>query len=912
MTQGKAKGSVIVMGGGIAGMQAALSLANTGYGVHLIEQSAYLGGMIPSLHRIYPICACCRLDPRIAACRQDPNIRIHLNTSIRDISGETGKFKAVLDSDGRQETVDAGAILLAAGIETFEPSRYDTYAYGRLPNVITSVEYEQLQKPLGPNSGLLKRPSDGKRPEKIAWLQCVGSREVNQCDAPYCSTVCCMHALKEAMTTKDQDEDIDTSIFYMDMRAHGKGFEDYLNNAVQRGVNLIRSRVHTVDTVPGSDDLAITYADESEELHIENFDMVVLSVGLRPSSTAVNLAKKCGIELKESQFIATTPFMPVSTNVPGIFVSGGIEGPADISESITQSDAAVSEIISVLAPEPFSAPASYPEIREPDDQEASIFVAYNLCPGMDPEFSEKIEECAKALPGVAAVSQVEGDLLDAISEGIKKSGANRLVFASCTPVVHEGLVREALRLAGINPYLYETVDLRAIGDDTISTQIEDRLRMGASRVSLISPPSLREIAVSKSALVVGGGIAGLESARALSLEGYPVTVIEKEKELGGHGLHVRNTWQGYDVQGYLKGLISSARNDNNITIMTETEVAQNKGFAGNFSTTVIRKGKEKSLSNGAIILAPGGESKRPEEYLYGEHDRVFTWQELSARMIEDPSPFENASSAVFIQCVGSRQPDCPHCSNFCCTFAVRAAIDLKTNNPSMKIFILYREMRTFGERENLYKQAREKGVIFIRYDMDSKPEIEAYGDKGLKVTVFDPILQRSIALEADFISLQTAIVGSNNNRLSDIFKVDLDSNGFFAESPEKLKPQSTSIPGIYTAGLAHYPKDSLGSIGQAKAAAACALEILSRDTVQVGGAVAEVNPEKCAVCCTCVRTCPFQVPVIDHSTGAAYIDPGLCQGCGMCVAECPGKAIVMSTCSDDMLVDVSSFLTASS
>ncbi len=900
------------MGGGIAGMQAALSLANAGYGVHLIEQSASLGGMIPSLHRIYPICACCRLDPRIAACRQDPNIRIHLNTSIRDISGETGNFKAVLDSDGRQETVDAGAILLAAGIETFEPSRYDTYAYGRLPNVITSVEYEQLQKPLGPNSGLLKRPSDGKNPEKIAWLQCVGSREVNQCDAPYCSTVCCMHALKEAMTTKDQDEDIDTSIFYMDMRAQGKGFEDYLNNAVQRGVNLIRSRVHTVDTVPGSDDLAITYADESEELHIENFDMVVLSVGLRPSSTAVNLAKKCGIELKESQYIATTPFMPVSTNIPGIFVSGGIEGPADISESIIQSNAAVSEIISVLAPEPFSAPASYPEIRELDDQEASIFVSYNLCPGMDPKFAEKIAECAKALPGVVAVSQAEGDLLDAISQGITKCGANRLVFASCTPVVHEGLVREALRLAGINPYLYETVDLRAIGDDTISTQIEDRLRMGASRVSLISPPSLREIAVSKSALVVGGGIAGLESARALSLEGYQVTVIEKEKELGGHGLHVRNTWQGFDVQGYLKDLISSARKDKNITIMTGTEVTQNRGFAGNFATTVIQNGKEKGLSNGAIILAPGGETKRPEEYLYGEHDRVFTWQELSARMIEDPSPFENASSAVFIQCVGSRQPDCPHCSNFCCTFAVRAAIDLKTNNPSMKIFILYREMRTFGERENLYKQAREKGVIFIRYDMDSKPEVEALGDKGLKVTVFDPILQRQITLEADFISLQTAIVGSNNNRISDIFKVDLDSNGFFAESPEKLKPQSTTVPGIYTAGLAHYPKDTLSSIGQAKAAAACALEILSRDTVQVGGAVAEVNPEKCAVCCTCVRTCPFQVPVIDHSTGAAYIDPGLCQGCGMCVAECPGKAIVMSTCSDDMLVEASSFLTASS
>jgi heterodisulfide reductase subunit A len=910
MSEEKSRGPVMIIGGGIAGIQAALSLSGAGYGVHLVERSASLGGMLPSLHRIYPLCACCKLDPRIAACDQDPNIEVLLDTQLLELTGNVGDFKATLETGGEKKQLSVNAIILAAGIETFDPAGQDTYPYGLNPNVITSVEYEQLQKPLGPNGGILKRPSDGKKPERIAWLQCVGSRDINHCDAPYCSSVCCMYALKEAVNTKAYDEDIETTIFYMDMRTHGKNYEDYLNDAIESDVRLIRSRVHTVDTDTGSDNLMISYADEKGEGHTESFDMVVLSVGLKPSSQTEQIAGMAGLNLTPDQFIGTEPFKPVTTNIPGIFVCGGAIGPNDIGQSITQAAAAVSEVAAVVNPEPFSSPEKYPEPLTDDGQAPAILLAWQLCPDMPVSIGEQIDAYASKAPGVAATFGVNGDMRMTLSAKIKETGANRLVFASCTPVIHENLLREALKLAGLNPYLYEMIDLRNLDENAPNTQLQDRIRMGIARAGFLTAPALQQVPVTKSALVVGGGIAGLESALSLSGEGCPVTLVEKEQALGGNGSHIRKTWQGHDVQSYLKNLVDAVLNDENITVMTETILKSNRGFAGSFVTTVNEKGSVKEISSGAVVLAPGGMARKPDAYLYGQHKNVMIWSELDQRLMEDPASFEKTDTAVFIQCVGSRGDlGCAHCSNVCCSFSVRSAIDLKAQNPDMNVYILYRDMRTFGERELIYREAREKGVIFIRYELENKPEVTAAGDR-LNVVVHDQVLQKPILLEADLVSLQTAILGTNNAGLAEIFGLDLDKNGFFAESPEKLRPVDTAKEGIYIAGMAAYPKGVTESIAQGKAASARALELLSQDTVEVGGMVADVNTEKCAVCCTCVRTCPFEVPVIDREIGAAFIDASLCRGCGMCVAECPGKAIFMANCSDQMLTEAPSVLLA--
>jgi len=639
--------------------------------------------------------------------------------------------------------------------------------------------------------------------------------------------------------------------------------------------------------------------------------MVVLSVGIRPAKEAIATARQMGVRLTDDMFVDVEPFHPVSTNIPGIFVCGGVSGPHDISQSMIQATATASEIAAILAPEPFSSPRAYPAPLDLEDKEPEALLAFHLCPGMAPDLGKELEAYGMKTPGVKAVSRVDGDIVNALVDQLKKNGVNRLVFASCTPVSHKALIEEALRTAGLNPYLYDLVDLRAIDPQTATAQVQDRIRMGVARALLISPPALREIPVVKSALVVGAGVAGLESALAIAREGYAVTVVEKEKEIGGHGRHVRTTWQGYDAQAFLKGLMAAVQKEKNITLMTETRVRENRGVAGNFVTTLDQKGKTLEVSHGVTLLASGGDPTRPKGYLLGEHPKVYVWSDLERKRLEDPASIEKAQNAVFIQCVGSREPGCPHCSNICCTFSVRAAVDLKAKNPNMNIYILYRDIRTIGERENLYREARSRGVIFIRYTADNRPVVEPGADgDSLRVVVYDQVLQKSIALQADFVSLQTAIVGTNNTELADIFRVNLDPNGFFAESPEKMKPVDATAKGVYVAGLAGYPKDTMESIAQAKAASARALEILAQNTIQVGGLVAEVLPEKCAVCCTCVRTCPFHVPVIDHDRGAAFIDPGLCRGCGMCVAECPGKAIIMSTCSDPMLTRAPSILLA--
>lgn len=908
MNQEKPRGKVLVLGGGIAGIEAAMGLSEAGYGVYLVERSEALGGMMPSLHRIYPLCACCKLEPRVAACEQDPNIQVLLNTTVTSITGEAGRFQVMVKQGTEDTALEVGAVLIAAGMETFDPSGVDSYAYGRHANVLTSVEYEQIQKPTGPQSGRVKRPSDGRPPRKIAWLQCVGSRDINLCDAPYCSSVCCMYALKEAVNTKDLDEEVETTIFYMDMRAHGKGFEEYLNRALDRGVRLVRSRVHTIEEDQDTKDLEIVFADEAGELQREQFDMVVLSVGLRPSQEAVDLARRMDLGITEEQYLATLPFSPLCTTIPGIYVCGGVKGPNDIGQSVVEATAAVAEIAATLAPEPFSEAPSAPAPSSPPEGEPAVLFAYHLCEGMDQDLGDGMKQYAEGLPGVVGTLRVDGDMVKQISEKIKEYGADRLVFAGCTPVIHKNLLEQALRAAGLNPYLAETVDLRALSPEGATVQVQDRVRMAVARAAFLSPPALKDVPVVKHALVVGGGISGMESALALAREGYPVTLVEREEQLGGHGRHLRTTWDGHDGQAYLQDLLSRVKEEERITVMTGTRVKENRGFAGSFVTTLDSGGQETTLTHGVTILATGAQPYKPEEYLYGSSEHVYLWSELSEKLIRDPAAVYEADTTVFIQCVGSRGDAHPHCSNLCCTFAVRTAVDLKAKKPEMNVYILYRDMRTFGEREKLYREARQKGVIFIRYEPDNRPQVEASRKGTVKVTVYEPILRKPVVIEADLVSLQTAIVGTGNREVADLFRVDLDQQGFLVESPEKLKPLDTTIQGVFMAGLAAFPKDSAESITQARGAAARALEFLAKDSVQVGGLKAEVISEKCAVCCTCVRTCPFQVPFIDGSRGAAFIDPALCQGCGMCVAECPGKAIVMSMCSDDMLKGAPSVL----
>ncbi len=906
------KGNVLVVGGGVAGLNAALDLVAQGYHVDLVEKNAELGGMVTHLHRLYPLCSCCKVANRVTTCLLHPDITVRTDTQVKAVSGEAGAFQVELVTNGSVEQIQAGSIILALGVETFDPSAYDTYAYTEFPNVISSVELEWLQKPLGPYQGLVKRPSDGEAPKRIAWLQCVGSRDINKCDAPYCSSVCCMYALKEAVNIKDVDPEAETSIFFMDMRTHGKGYEAYLNAAKDKGVRLVRSRVHSIEKSPGSEDLVLEYVDENGIKQEETYDLVVLSVGLRPSPYLAELASQIGLELNDYQFIATDNLKPAETNVAGVFVCGGTAGPRDVHQSVVEAAAAAAKSAILLKGEGACiAPSDY---RDVADQEPSVGVVISLCPSKAPGFEdlcEKLQEYVAKLAGVDFVDRLDltdSEAFERLADTLKNKSVNRLVYASCSPVMHRELVEWAMEQAGLNPSLYDFVDLRTLGSNPGELdRLKDQFRTAVVRARLLEPLSYTRIPVKHSALVVGGGLSGMQAALALAEQDVPVTLVEKQAALGGHASQVVNTWQGESVQELLKSMVADVEARSNITVLSGSEVVEARGFGGNFISTVKTADGTREVEHGVVILATGAHPLKPAEYGYGDHEGIYTWAELSTKMIADPQAFSDAQCAVFIQCVGSREPDHPYCSRLCCTFTIRAALDLKTRNPDMNIYVLYREIRAYGEREALYKEAREKGIIFIRFELDGKPTVTV-AEGGLQVSVHDPILDRDILLQPDFVSLQTAIVAADNAGLAKLYKCSLTDEGFYAESPAKMRPVDGEAQGVFFAGLGLSPKPVEESLMEAYAAAGRAMKILARDSVLVGGAVAEVNPDKCAVCLTCVRTCPFDIPFIDSTQGAAYIDPGLCQGCGMCVSECPGKAISYRRLSDEQIAVVAQSL----
>lgn len=898
--------SVAVIGGGVAGLNAALDLADQGFHVDLIEKNSQLGGMISNLHRLYPICSCCKVLNRTIACSQHPLISVWTSTTVEKVEGSVPSFKITLNSEGSAKTLEANAIVLAAGLEPFDPSVYDTYAYSKFPNVITSTELEWMQKPISGSQGVVTRPSDGKIPKKVAWLQCVGSRELNKCDAPYCSSVCCMYALKEASHIKDSSPETETTIFFMDIRTHGKGYEEYLNNALAKGVKLVRSRIHSIEKAPGTEDLVLEYLDEKGEKQAEIFDLVVLSVGLRPSQGVKEVAEKLGVKVNKYGFIETSELNPGSTNIEGIFACGAAVGPRDVHQSVIEAQAVAAKVSKLIGGN--GASPKNVAFRDVSTEEPKVGVVFSLCPGRSTSLNETVENLTsyvKTLSGVTVANRIDlqnAEAFKELAEWIKKTGINRLVYASCSPIMHREMIEWAMKEAQLNPTLYSFVDLRTIGtSEKEIKQLKDLLRASVLHARMSEPLPIKSVPIEQSALVIGGGIAGMTAALALADRGIEVTLVEKKEQLGGHGHKVKSTWNGISVQELLKDLISKVSRNPKIKVLLNSTVVDAKGFGGQFESIISTKGSLQTVRHGAVIITTGAHSLKPAEYGYGAHPEIYRWSDLTKKIIDSPEKFKNVNSAVFIQCVGSREPQRPYCSRLCCSFTARTACDLKAINPEMDIYVLYRDIRTFGEREEVYKEAREKGVLFIRYDLDRKPSVKIENSK-MKVQVYDPVLEREIILEPDFISLQTAIYPEPVEELARLYKASVDCYGFLKESPAKMKPVDGEMEGVFFAGLALGPKGVEESIEEAWAAAGRALRFLAQGTIFVGGAVAEVNPDRCAVCLTCVRTCPYGIPVIQSVQEAAYIDPALCRGCGMCVSECPGKAIMFRKLSDDHII----------
>jgi len=814
------------------------------------------------------------------------------------------------------EEVKVGAVIMSPGFQTFDPAKYETYNYARFPNVVTSMEFERILSASGPFEGHLVRPSDHQEPKKIAWLQCVGSRDVKH--HSYCSSVCCMYAIKEAVIAKEHAPyDLDAAIFFMDMRTYGKDFEQYYNRAKdEQGVRFIRSRIHTIDPAPG-DNLRISYTDERGEKKSEIFDMVVLSVGMEVSPGAKKLAQTLGVEVNRHDFVDTAPFAPVSGSRPGVYACGAMQGPKDIPESVMQASAAAGAVGATLGEARWTetkireAPPQK-EIRPEDQPRVGVFVCNcGINIGGIVNVPE-LRDYAATLPNVVYVADnlftCSQDTQVQMTKIIEEENLNRVVVAACTPVTHEPLFRETMIDAGLNKYLFEMANIRNQDSwvhmkepEKATAKAKDLVRMSVARASLLKPLVEEPLTINQRALVIGGGVAGLNAALNLGDQGFETIVLEKEMELGGNARRIYHTIEGQDVQAYLDGLIEKVQAHDKIQVLTGALVVGFSGYKGNFTTEVLVGPAmyERKIDHGVTVVATGGQEYRPHEFGYGEHPRVLTQMELGALLHENPGEAAKWQRVAFIQCVGSRNKENPDCSRICCQGAVKYALQLKGLNPEMDVMTLYRDMRTYGFLEDYYRESREKGVLFSRYKLDDPPQVEVEGGK-LSVTFVDHVLERPIKMSVDAVILSAATLPNDTEELASLMKIPRNAAGFFIEAHAKLRPVDFASEGIFLCGMAHSPKLISESIAQAMAAGARAGAFLADTRQTISGVTAVVSPERCAACLVCVRSCPYNVPQINREN-VSEINPALCQGCGVCASECPAKVIQVAHFEDDQI-----------
>jgi len=820
--------------------------------------------------------------------------------------------------------VNVGAIILSPGLEPFDPRVRDEYGYGKMQNVVTSMDYERLLCATGPYEGEILRSSDLKHPHKIAWIQCVGSRQVIPGGNSYCSAVCCTYTQKQVILTKDHDAEAECTVFHNDIRSYGKDFERYFARAESLpGVRFIRSYVSIAREDPETKNVTIRYSTPDEGVKEEEFDLVVLSVGLTPPADFKRLADKFGIELNSHGFCKAVPFNPIETTRPGVFVSGAFQGPIDIPESVFTASGAGSQCGELLDYRrgKLTTERVYPPERDISGEEPRVGVYVCHCGANIGKVVDvpSAVEYAKTLPNVVYAQEqlfsCTASSAKEISDMAKEKGLNRVVIAACSPRTLEPTFRDTVREAGLNQYLCDMANIRehcswvhSKEKEEATRKAKDIIRMAVARACHLEPLQEFDLPVNKAALVVGGGIAGMNCALSIANQGHEVYLVEKEAELGGIARRIHTTLEGMDVQEYLRGLTRKVYRHPLVHVYTSATITEATGYVGNFVTRVKSERGLTEIKHGATVIAVGAEVYEPSEYLYGQDERVMTHLELEERIHEGDKRVVNAESVVMIQCVGCRNEERNYCSRVCCGESIKNALLLKEKNPKTDVYILFRDIRTYGFREDYYREAAGKDVRFIRYEPEDKPQVEAVKEGGksiLRVTVADPILGKKLEIDADVVALAAAVVPNReNNELSQLFKVSLGPDDFFKEAHVKLRPVEFSADGVYLCGMAHYPKYISEAINQAYGAAGRVLTLLSHDTVTASGSVCEVNESECLSCGGCIAACTYgAIEFRETPRGRkAVVNPILCKGCGLCNTKCPTGAIKLRHFTDEELL----------
>jgi len=977
----------MVIGGGIAGIQAALDLGEMGVETYLVEKGPSVGGRMAQLDKTFPTndCAMCILSPKLVEVGSHPYVTIVSNAEVLSFEGSpcnfrvkvlkkpryvdeekctgcgicmskcptkipdpynkglsqtkciripfpqavpaipimdketcryhlTGKCRVcekfcevkAIDFEQKEQILEleVGSVILACGSQEFNAGLKNEYGYKLFPNVITSIEFERILSASGPTGGHVVRPSDGKEPKKIAILQCVGSRDT-QAGNEHCSAICCMQAAKDAIITQEHLPEVQTTIFYMDVRAYGKGFDRFVDMAEeQHKTRFICGRIASVESNPHTDALLIQYITQEGVINREEFDLLVLSVGLEPSESSMDAARRLGVFMDTRGFLEVNTFSPVNTTRPGVFSCGSIAGPKDIPESVMEASGAASAAAALLGE------LQSKEIRFEYPQELDIrgipprvgvFICrcgINIASTVD---VPQVVEYASRLPGVKYAQELlfacAQDSQKIIKAAIEDKGLNRIVVSACTPRTHEPLFQKTLQESGVNPYLFEFTNIREQCSwvhqkepEKATEKAKDLTRNSIVKVVFAEPLYKQTLDVRKEALIIGGGLAGMTAALDLAEQGFQVHLVEKEKELGGNLRHVHTTLKGEESAPILKALDEEVNKNLRIKLYMNARIKEISGYIGNFKTVLETPSSE--IEHGVVIIASGGDEYQPKEYLYGEDDRVITQRELEDMLNgSDKSKLSPLATVVMIQCVGSRDDERTYCSRVCCANAIKNAIKLKEINPRLAVYILFRDIRTYGLRESFYRSAREKGIIFVRYDKEEKPNVYK-NSNGLALDVRDKILNKTLAINPDLLVLSAGIIPNPENKLlSQFLKVPLDPDGFFLEAHVKLRPVDFATDGVFVCGLAHYPKDIGETIAQARAAAGRAATVLSKDRIEAEGKVSYIREERCSGCGDCVEVCAYNAIELDTEKRIATVNEALCKGCGACAATCRASAI---------------------
>jgi heterodisulfide reductase subunit A len=990
-----------VIGGGIAGVQAALDLANSKAHVYLVEKSPSLGGRMAQLDKTFPTndCSMCILSPKLVEVQRHPNIDILTNSEVVECKGKAGKFKVKIlkharyvdedkctgcgtcaekcpkkvpsefemdmtdrkaiyipfpqsvplyytidkenciyfekgkcrlcekncgpsavnfDQDDEEQTINAGSIIVATGYDIYSPELMPEYNFDRYDDVISALEFERLMSASGPTEGRIFRPSDNKIPKSITFIQCAGSRDVNH--NPYCSRVCCMYAIKEAMLAKEHESEIaKINILYMDLRTFGKGFEEYyLRARDEEGVNFVRGRVSEVLRSEKDNDLVVRFEDtESGTFEEMETDLVILPSALVPSQATSHLAHVLGFDLDENGFILERDMAtdPVSTSKDGIFVCGCAQGPKDIPDSVSQAQAASARALEfvgerlesqVIAQEPVEGAEQEETANIEEEPRVGVFVCncgINIAGTVD---VKNVAEFAKDLPNVVFADDnlftcSEGTQ-QSIQEAIRENNLNRVVVAACTPRTHEPLFRKTCSEADLNPYLFDMANIRehcswvhSHEKDSATGKAKQLVQMAVARAAELTPLTPKIVEIEQQALVIGGGISGIQAALDISKQGIPTHLVEKEGNLGGR-LRKLDIISPSDrsAKDIITEKIKELRSSD-VIVHTNTEITDIDGFVGNFTVELSPKGKKESIEVGSIVLAIGAEVMEPHgRFSYGKLKNVVTNLDLEKMLLEKGSD-KNIKNKEFviILCVGAREKEGnTGCSRYCCQVGIKQALELAKRGNS--VTVLFRDIRTFGKNaEEMYKEASELGVRFVEYKEDSPPKV---GKGGKTVSVYDALLEGELKLKSDFIVLGVPMVPpSDAQKFQEMLKIPRGTDGFFLELHPKLAPLRTNMEGVFLCGCAQGPKNLADTIAQASGAASQAIALLSNKKCEVEAAVAHVNSDMCWGCGTCVDICEFKAPLLVELEGdkqVSQVNDALCKGCGMCAVHCPSGALI--------------------